>query len=191
MGKTNKDIEKRRKQKREAERKRREQIKNNPEGYEKAKASESQPEELIKSLCCENKMEESCLEKRCDNCKQKKVTWNEINKKKSAVYKKWILVNEEIIVKGIKKTCKKYIKKDVICNKEKMMEALQHDLAKYMQHIANIRHQYQFIDTLKDSLEKQDVFVHMDFSENYQCKYIRKIQSAHFGGATPQISLIL
>ncbi|CAH1102117.1 unnamed protein product [Psylliodes chrysocephalus] len=29
----------------------------------------------------------------------------------------------------------------------------------------------------------------MDFSENYQCKYNREIQSAHFGGAKPQISL--
>ncbi|CAH1114427.1 unnamed protein product [Psylliodes chrysocephalus] len=106
----------------------------------------SQPEDLIKSLCYDNKMEESCLEKRCDNC--------------------------------IKKTCKKNIKKDVICNKEKMMEALQRDLPKCMQHIANIRHQYQFINTLKDLLEKEDVFVHMDFSENYQCKYNREIQSA-------------
>lgn len=149
----------------------------------------NQPDDLIKSLCCDDKMEETCLERKCVNCLNKKITWNEINRNESGAYKKWILVSEELIIKGIKKTCKKYIKKDVICKKEDMIQALEHDLPKYSQHIANIKHQYHFVDNLKDSLEQQEVLIHMDFSENYQCKYNREIQSAHFGGAKPQISL--
>ncbi|VEN40097.1 unnamed protein product [Callosobruchus maculatus] len=34
-----------------------------------------------------------------------------------------------------------------------------------------------------------EVLIHMDFSENYNCKYGREIQSAHFGASKPQISL--
>lgn len=38
-------------------------------------------------------------------------------------------------------------------------------------------------------MEENEVIVHIDFSENYACKYESEIQSFHFGGSRQQISL--
>lgn len=50
-------------------------------------------------------------------------------------------------------------------------------------------HQQHAIRKVKDGIGEKDVVIHMDFSENYSCKYGREIQSAHFGGSKPQLSL--
>lgn len=34
-----------------------------------------------------------------------------------------------------------------------------------------------------------EIFLHIDFTENYMCKYNREIQSAHFGGSKPQVTI--
>lgn len=38
-------------------------------------------------------------------------------------------------------------------------------------------------------MDKTEAMLHVDFSENYGCKYAAEVQSAHFGGSKPQISL--
>ncbi len=35
----------------------------------------------------------------------------------------------------------------------------------------------------------KDCLIHVDFSENYNCKFANKIQSVHFGGSHKQVSL--
>lgn len=58
-----------------------------------------------------------------------------------------------------------------------------------MQHIANLSHQQNYVSNKKNNLDENEVFIHMDFSENYVCKYASEIQSAHFGGSKPQVTL--
>nr|CAI5852334.1 unnamed protein product [Callosobruchus analis] len=47
------------------------------------------------------------------------------------------------------------------------------------------------VKKVKETLycNKARILVHMDFSENYVCKYSCEVQSAHFGGSKPQITL--
>ena len=56
-------------------------------------------------------------------------------------------------------------------------------------HLFNIKHQYRAIRSLKENLSEHDIILHVDFSENYKCKYDSEIQSMHFGASQRQISL--
>ena len=42
---------------------------------------------------------------------------------------------------------------------------------------------------LRERLGPDDVLVHIDFAENYSCKYSEEIQSVHFGGGHQQATL--
>nr|CAI5845654.1 unnamed protein product [Callosobruchus analis] len=57
-----------------------------------------------------------------------------------------------------------------------------------MFHIPEVRHQHESITYFKTNLQEGDILIHMDFSQNYECKY-SEIQSAHFGGSKSQITL--
>src|SRR5258705_6778530 len=56
-------------------------------------------------------------------------------------------------------------------------------------HILNIDHQYVTMRSLKNSLSVNECILHMDFSENYLCKYGQEIQQVHFGASHRQVSL--
>lgn len=58
-----------------------------------------------------------------------------------------------------------------------------------MKHEAIIVNQFSQLKKLRMKMEENEVIVHMDFSENYACKYESEIQSFHFGGRRQQISL--
>lgn len=58
-----------------------------------------------------------------------------------------------------------------------------------MQHVSNIIHQHKELKRKKDELKTNEAVVHMDFSENYECKYSEKIQAFHFGGSREQVSI--
>ena len=60
---------------------------------------------------------------------------------------------------------------------------------KCCKYLYNIKHQYQSIRKLKDKLTENDIILHVDFSENYACKYEAEIQSVNFGASQKQISL--
>lgn len=51
----------------------------------------------------------------------------------------------------------------------------------YLSHVYRIVHQYREIRKVKDSLDDSTVIFHVDFSENYSCKWGQEVQSAHFG----------
>ncbi|CAG9828685.1 unnamed protein product [Diabrotica balteata] len=56
-------------------------------------------------------------------------------------------------------------------------------------HSRNIIHQQRTIKAIKTNLRSDEVLIHLDFSENYNCKYNDEVQSAHFGGSKSQLSL--
>ncbi|CAH2098974.1 unnamed protein product [Euphydryas editha] len=50
-------------------------------------------------------------------------------------------------------------------------------------------HQFKAVENIKSQLTPVEGLHHIDFSENYHCKYGQEIQSAHFGGSKTQLSL--
>lgn len=93
------------------------------------------------------------------------------------------------MVKGKEKICRKTVKEIIKSTKQEAFSRLEKSIFKYMVHVNNIKHQHVAITNLKEQLALNQVLIHMDFSENCGCKYGKEIQSAHFGGSKPQISL--
>lgn len=60
---------------------------------------------------------------------------------------------------------------------------------KFVQHVNNIIHQHHAVRQIKKTLKENEAFLHMDFSENYNCKFGQEIQSFHFGGSRDQVSM--
>lgn len=67
-----------------------------------------------------------------------------------------------------------------------MFEAMQ---GPFLNHVMNIKHQFKVIKFLKGSLSDSDLFLHVDFSENYKCKYSAEPQSVHFGASRKKVTL--
>lgn len=53
----------------------------------------------------------------------------------------------------------------------------------------SIKHQYKALRTLRGNSKYSEVVIHTGFSENYNCKYDKEIQSVHFGASQIQITL--
>ena len=52
-----------------------------------------------------------------------------------------------------------------------------------------VKHQFQELRKLKENLPDHAAVIHIDFSENFNCGYSSKVQSAHFGGSHSQATL--
>ena len=64
-------------------------------------------------------------------------------------------------------------------------EKLQNGIkTRFAQYIFNINHQYWVLRDLRQNLHNDEVIIHIDFSENYSCKYSQDVQSVHFGQVT-------
>ncbi|WAR13099.1 hypothetical protein MAR_027279 [Mya arenaria] len=59
----------------------------------------------------------------------------------------------------------------------------------YLKHIYNCRRQYRYFKERRENLGPNECLIHMDFSENYNCKLANEVQSMHFGASKKQISL--
>ena len=70
-----------------------------------------------------------------------------------------------------------------------LSDELNKDLQQSARHFFNIGHQYKTLRFLRENLDEGEIMIHMDFSENYSCKYQKEIQSVHFGASQKQISL--
>nr|CAI5839648.1 unnamed protein product [Callosobruchus analis] len=152
---------------------------------------ESSSSEIIESITCsaEGTLKEACFKRECPDCKDKHVEFSEYNPNEHVKYEKWVSKKERVLVKGQEKICVKKVKETLYCNKGDLVQEFKRRLPNFCTHHFNMIHQYEIIREIKRNLSSQDVLIHMDFSENYVCKYSSEVQSAHFGGSKPQITL--
>lgn len=65
-----------------------------------------------------------------------------------------------------------------------------HDrLLRFRRHVFNIRWQCRAYRQLRENLRNDECLLHVDFSENYSCKYSHEVQAVHFGGSRQQATL--
>lgn len=86
-------------------------------------------------------------------------------------------------------TSKVTLKKEYESSQEELVETFATLLQKFRRHLYNIRQQYAFSRALKQNLPASKCIVHVDFSENYGCKYSAEVQSVHFGASHQQATL--
>lgn len=152
--------------------------------------NERSESELVKSLCCEKAhVDEACLERKCSSCKHKTITTNKFNSEELTYYDEWKNIKVDLIIKGQLKTCKKVTKERITCTQGDLLEKLKKLIFPFMQHCANVKHQFKAVSDIKKKIQNNEILLHFDFSENFNCKYSEEIQSAHFGGSKPQITL--
>lgn len=144
-------------------------------------------EDLVNDICCTN-VKEQCLGRICPECKNKEIQSQEFEDV-DIEYTQWMRVDETYMnaqkeIKTTKITTKQSIKVKIsalLLNLKKSFEV-------FIIHIRDLKHQYQIFKLLR-LVEKDSLNIHIDFSENYACKYGAEPQSLHFGGSRRQLTL--
>lgn len=149
---------------------------------------QKRPSSLLEVLCCD-KNRLSCLQRTCNKCKYNTLHYDLQNKDGEIRIKKWFNETSYVNIKGTEKKIVKPIKKEISTTPRTLMIELEMVLPKYMNHVGNIIHQFIELKNVKENLGDESAFIHVDFSENYACKYNEEIQAVHFGGGRQQISL--
>jgi len=80
------------------------------------------------------------------------------------------------------------VKKELTKTKDDVVQ-FQKKMIQFKQHLFNIRWQYKAYRQLREDLKDHECLIHVDFSENYLCKYANEVQSVHFGGSHQQATL--
>ena len=141
--------------------------------------------DVVKSTVCDENSKDCCY-RECPKCKDKCVVFlPENNKPLNLSWWEWKTVTENYKGKEIKKAVKKKNNGDLHMLKSTYAE----HIAKISSHIFNINTQFSECKKKKESLNHNELFVHIDFAENWTCKRLTEIQSAHFGGSNAQITL--
>ncbi|XP_052255952.1 uncharacterized protein LOC127861484 isoform X1 [Dreissena polymorpha] len=151
---------------------------------------------LIQDITCDtNSM--SCMYHTCTECKDKafktNVVKSNINTGKIIEWKMWKnkRIEREITLNGEKQVKKSNmtLKSQESGTIETLIGEMHEEISRLARHEFNIKHQYKRLHQLKQNLTDNEVIIHIDFSENYQCKYASEIQSVHFGSSKRQISI--
>ena len=58
----------------------------------------------------------------------------------------------------------------------------------YRRHLFNLKNQYRHYRELRETLKDTEGFIHVDFSENFNAKMPKEIQSMHFGASLVDIT---
>ncbi|XP_047991938.1 uncharacterized protein LOC125230721 [Leguminivora glycinivorella] len=145
--------------------------------------------DVAKSLCCNKILSVSCLERKCLQCRSKDIDIDSTDLSDTIIYQRWITKNVTVTTRGQEKQCKKTIKETVRTTQRLLIQVFRSNLPKFMQHLANIINQFKAVRFIKHNMSPSEGLLHIDFSENYGCKYGEEVQSAHFGGSKAQLSL--
>nr|CAH7721805.1 unnamed protein product [Callosobruchus chinensis] len=132
---------------------------------------------------------ESCMKGVCLECNKRYIVYDERNQAAIVDLRQWVRRSE--VVEKAGKTWK--ISKNIpVTEKLTLKEVIQKfetELQNFKTHVYNIRHQYKAYRQCINGLTESEVALHIDFSENYACKYHSEVQSHHFGGSRNQVTL--
>lgn len=83
-----------------------------------------------------------------------------------------------------------YVQENIPITYVELVNKFDNTLDSFLLHNMNIKHQFDAIKELKSNLTSKDLLTHIDFAENYVCKYANETQSVHFGVSRQQITLL-
>lgn len=152
--------------------------------------SGSEAKKIAEQLCYLNTYKVACLLRSCKDCNDKQICYNEFDGDVNVTYYQWCKKREVFRDKfGHEKTVSHTMKLKKSGTAIVLVNVLEGIILKFMKHEAIILNQLSQLKKLRMKMDENEVIVHMDFSENYACKYESEIQSFHFGGSRQQISL--
>lgn len=144
--------------------------------------------EYVQSICC-NTENEKCMNRTCNSCKDRKLP-NTTQSQSETYYNCW--KSEKVTRKGAKGRTYdvKIMSKHLIrCTVADLIIEFNNDVIKFSKHLFTTTSQFKSLNTLKAKIKKDEIYIVIDFSQNYNCKYGREIHAAHFGASKKQISV--
>ena len=150
-------------------------------------------EECVKEICC-NIQNKSCMYRECNECRNRELNVTNCELGRQVHVYEWLNQTEERT--RYKPNGESESFNVTIVKREKVQSSLGELiertnilLTKFCRHIFNIHTQYTSLKNLKDNLSTSECLIHIDFSENYECKVSEEVQAMHFGASRSQISL--
>ncbi|XP_056454193.1 uncharacterized protein LOC130388732 [Gadus chalcogrammus] len=145
-------------------------------------------ESLTQAITCDTTSKQ-CMYGECEKCSNNTYALTSHYRATDRVsYLQWATVDKEH--KNDPGAASKItLKKEFECSQEELVETFAILLQKFRRHLYNIRQQYAFSRALKLNLPANECAVHIDFSENYGCKYSAEVQAVHFGASHQQATL--
>jgi len=146
-------------------------------------------ESLTKMISCETSRK-TCMYDECEECKNKTVQLSRFDGSAKVAFTQWATAEKarEDAREG-PTTVKITVKKTMEDTQDNLVELFHTLLHKFKRHTFNINQQYSYCRELKKNLSKEEAVIHIDFSENYTCKYSSEIQAVHFGSSHQQATL--
>jgi len=148
-------------------------------------------EDVLEQICCDVN-EKACMMRECDLCQDKQIFFKEnaANDDNLVIWSEWSTSSQEYQKDGQTKLAKVTVK----CIKHGTLQELKalfdrNVRSDFARHVYKVRHQFRAYRSLKDSLQSNEAVIHIDFSENYECKCASEIQSAHFGASNRQVTI--
>lgn len=146
-------------------------------------------DDLPQLFCCDI-ITEDCLLRKCKSCLSKNISIPLGGGEEPVQYFQWATSTETRSAHGKTFDVKITTKKSITSTKDELINAINKvSNERFLRHLCNIRHQYKAIKSLKENLKEDGAIVHVDFSENYMCKYASETQAVHFGASHRQITL--
>ena len=151
---------------------------------------ETSTEEICRAACCDATMKE-CMYGECVKCKSNLIPHLKATNDDELFYFKWITKKESrISAKDGQPIVVQVTKKEkVSASSTILIETINKELPDFKKHAYRVYHQMMEMKNLKRNLENNSCIIHIDFSENYACKYGMETQSVHFGASRNQATL--
>jgi len=145
-------------------------------------------EEIADSIVCDKK-NKACSYNECDTCKLNAYQFSGRPENVDVAYEQWVTKKIEHGTGDAKGTSMIVTKETVIVSQIELTDIFQTMIDKFKRHLFNIRLQCSRYRDIRTNLTDSDCLIHIDWSENYNCKFANEIQAVHFGGSHQQASL--
>jgi hypothetical protein len=149
-------------------------------------------ENLLQSVCCDVN-EKTCMFRECSTCCDRDIQFvvdGAPQDNSVVVWSEWAATSKDYVKNGETKTAKlttKTVRRGTLKElKEKFSSTLRNEICR---HVYIIRHQFRAYRSLKETVQSNEAVVHIDFSENFACKFASEIQDTHFGASNRQASI--
>lgn len=147
--------------------------------------------DIVKIMFCDGHLKENCIKRQCNMCKDKKITFNIYEGSDMVSCERWINKKVPVKIKNITRLCQKTLKETFKISKANLSRMFVVDkLPKFVTHVYNIVHQYRIASKIKTTLGENEAFLHIDFAENYNCKYTKEEPSLTLVAQSPKYQCI-
>jgi hypothetical protein len=128
-----------------------------------------------------------CRNRTCKICVLQEILISEFDGAEDCCYENW---NSKNVLRIDRKQHRRTSKEKIVVKKIDLVCKFQDEfLLPYIRHKAVEKHQREALKSLKNTLTDEELIIHINFAENYACKYASETQIIHFGGNREHVLL--